>query len=68
MAQEVTRRPLTARGKRFEPWPRHVGFLVDVVALGQIFLFVLRFFACQCLPRMLETNHPKTALTKMTKG
>jgi hypothetical protein len=46
MAQAVSRRPLTA-----EAWVRsrvvHVGFVVDKVALGQVFRLVLRFFPCQ---------------------
>jgi hypothetical protein len=42
MAQAVSRRPLTA-----EAWVRsrvsHVGFVVDKVAVGQVFPRVLRF-------------------------
>jgi hypothetical protein len=42
MAQAVSRRPLTA-GPGFDPRPVHVGFVVDKVALGQVFPRVLRF-------------------------
>jgi hypothetical protein len=46
MAQAVSRRPLTAAA-----WVRTqvnpVGFVVDKVALGQVFLQALRFFSCQ---------------------
>jgi hypothetical protein len=37
MAQAVSRRPLTAEA-RFDPGSVHVGFVVDKVALGQVFL------------------------------
>jgi hypothetical protein len=33
IAQAVSRRPVTA----FNPWSDHVGFVVDKVALGQVF-------------------------------
>jgi hypothetical protein len=42
MAQAVRRRPLTAEAG-FVPESIHVEFLVDKVALGQVFLRVLRF-------------------------
>jgi hypothetical protein len=43
MAQVVRRRPLTAR-PGFAPGLIHEGFVVDKVALGQVFLRVLQFF------------------------
>jgi hypothetical protein len=49
MAQVVSRRPLTAAA-----WVRAqvnpVGFVVDKVALGQVFLRVLRFFSVSIIP------------------
>jgi branched-subunit amino acid transport protein len=42
MAQAVRRRPLTVEAG-FVPGSIHVEFLVDKVALGQVFLRVLRF-------------------------
>jgi hypothetical protein len=44
MAQAVSRRPLRARVRARV---NSVGFVVDKVALGQIFLRVLRFLPCQ---------------------
>jgi hypothetical protein len=41
MAQAVSRRPLKAETK-FAPWSIHMGFLVEEVALGRVFLRVLR--------------------------
>jgi hypothetical protein len=38
---------LSPRRPVFEPGSMHVGFVVDKVALGQVFLRVLRFFPCQ---------------------
>jgi hypothetical protein len=42
MAQAVSRRPLTAEA-RFDPGSVHVRFVVDKVALGQVFLEVVGF-------------------------
>jgi hypothetical protein len=42
MGQVVSRRPLTAEA-RLRARVNHVGFVVDKVALGQVFLRVLRF-------------------------
>jgi hypothetical protein len=42
MAQAVSHRPLTAEA-RFDPGSVHVGFVVDKVALGQVFPRVLWF-------------------------
>jgi hypothetical protein len=38
---------LSLRGPGFNPGSVHVGFVVGKVALGQVFLRVLRFFLCQ---------------------
>jgi hypothetical protein len=43
MAQAVSRRPLTAAA-RVRAHVSPVGFVVDKVAVGQVFLRVLRFF------------------------
>jgi hypothetical protein len=49
MAQAVSRRPLTvAAWVRAQVNP--VGFVVDKVALGQVFLRVLRFSAANIIP------------------
>jgi hypothetical protein len=42
MAQVVSRRPLTVTA-RVHAWVNPVGFVVDKVALGQVFLWILRF-------------------------
>jgi hypothetical protein len=34
----------------------HVGFVVDKVALGQVFLWVLRFFPVNIIPPWLHTH------------
>jgi hypothetical protein len=44
MAQLVSHMFLTAERERFDPRPVHVGFLVDKVALEQIFLRVIWYF------------------------
>jgi hypothetical protein len=49
MAQVVSRRPLTAEA-RVCPGSIHVGFVVDKVALGQVFLQVLRFSPVNIIP------------------
>jgi hypothetical protein len=56
MAQAVSRRPLTAEAR--------VGFVVDKVALGQVFPLVLRFSPVNFIPPVLhytekrkKTNH-----------
>jgi hypothetical protein len=43
MVQVVSRRPLTTEARV----RARVGFVVDKVALGQVFLRVLRVFPCQ---------------------
>jgi hypothetical protein len=48
MAQAIGRRPLTAEARV------HVGFVVDKVALGQVFLRVLRFSPVNFIPPVLH--------------
>jgi hypothetical protein len=43
MAQAVSRRPLTAEARGLVPGQVHVRFVVDKVALGQVFLRVVGF-------------------------
>jgi hypothetical protein len=50
MAQAVSRRPSTAEG----PGSVHVGFVVDKMALGQVFLRVLRFSPVNFIPPVLH--------------
>jgi len=69
MAHRVIRRPPTAGWARLEQWSLHVRFVIDEVAPGHIFLFVLRFSPVSIIPRMPETRlYLNTALTKMTNG
>jgi hypothetical protein len=49
MAQVVSRRPLTAEA-RVRAGSIHVWFVVDNVALGQVFLGVLRFSPVNIIP------------------
>jgi branched-subunit amino acid transport protein len=49
MAQAVSRWPLTAEA-------RVVGFVVDKVALGQVFLRVLRFSPANIIPPLLHIH------------
>jgi hypothetical protein len=53
VAQAVSRRPLTAEA-RVRPESVHVGFVVDKVALGQVFPRVLRFSPVNLIPPMLH--------------
>jgi hypothetical protein len=53
MAQAVSRRPLT-RWPGFDPVSVHVRFVVDKVALGQVFLRVLRFSPVNLIPPVLH--------------
>jgi hypothetical protein len=49
MAQAVSRRPLTAES-RVRARVNTCGFVVDKVALGQVFLRVLRFSPVSIIP------------------
>jgi hypothetical protein len=49
MAQAVSRRPM-----RWRPGSVHVGFVVDEVALGQVFLRVLCGFPVNIIPPLLS--------------
>jgi hypothetical protein len=60
MAQVVSRRPLTAKARvRVNPW----GFVVDKVALGQVFLRVFHFFPCEYVipPSLSKFYHLRNA-------
>ena len=47
---------LSQRRSGFDPGSVHVGFVVDKVALGQVFLRVLRFSPVNFIPPMLHYN------------
>jgi branched-subunit amino acid transport protein len=53
MAQAVSRRPLTAEAG-FAPRSIYVGFVVDKMVLGQVFLRVLRFSPVTIIPPSLS--------------
>jgi hypothetical protein len=55
MVQAVSRRPLTAKARE-HPSPVLVGFVVDKVVLGQVFLRVHRFFPVSIIPPMLHIH------------
>jgi hypothetical protein len=52
MAQAVS--CLSPRSPGFAPGSVHVGFVVDKVTLGQVFLLVLRFFTVSIIPPSLS--------------
>jgi hypothetical protein len=54
MDQEVSRQPFTA-DTGFEPGSIHFGFVVDKVALGQVFLRVLQFSPVNIIPPSFST-------------
>jgi hypothetical protein len=47
---------LSPRRPGFNPGPVHVGFMVDKVALGQVFLRVLRLSPVNLFPPVLHEN------------
>jgi hypothetical protein len=53
MVQAVSRWPLTTEA-RVDPGSVHVGFVVDKVALGQVFPRVLRFSPVNSIPPVLH--------------
>jgi hypothetical protein len=53
MDQVVSQRPLTAEAQ-VHAGSIHVGFVVDKVALGYVFLRVLRFFPVNIIPPSLS--------------
>jgi hypothetical protein len=55
MAQAVSHWPLTAE-TRVRPWSIHVGFMVDKVALGQVFRRVLRFSPASIILPLLHIH------------
>jgi hypothetical protein len=54
MAQAVSRRPPTAEAPGSIPGSVHVGFVVDKMALGQVFPRVLRVYSVNCIPPVLH--------------
>jgi hypothetical protein len=61
MAQAVSRRPLTAEA-RFDFGSVHVGFVVDKVALGQVFPRVLRCSPVSLIPPVLHYTEKRKKL------
>jgi len=55
MAQTVGRRPLTGEA-RFNSGPVHVGFMVEKVQLGKVFLRLLRFSPASVITLVLRTH------------
>jgi hypothetical protein len=47
---------LSPRRPGLDPGSFHVGFVVDKVALGQVFLRVLRFYPVNFIPPVLNQN------------
>jgi hypothetical protein len=41
---------------RFIPWPGHMGFVVDRVALWLVLFYVLQFYPAFIIPPMLHTQ------------
>jgi hypothetical protein len=54
MAQAVSRRPLTTEARGSVPGQIHVKFVVDKVALGQVFLRVVGFPLSIFIPLVLH--------------
>jgi hypothetical protein len=54
MAQAVNRRPLTTEARGSVPGQVHVRFVVDKVALGQVFLRVVGFPPVDFIPLVLH--------------
>jgi hypothetical protein len=60
---------LSPRTPEFDPGSVYVGFVVDKVALGQVFLPVLQFSHVSMIPPMLHTHlHINTTLIRRTSG
>jgi len=60
---------LLTRRYGIDPWPVHVGFKVDKVALAQVFLPVLRFSPVTItLPTIHTHSRPYVAITRRTNG
>jgi hypothetical protein len=57
MTQVVSRLPLTA-----EAWVIHVGFVVDNLALGQVFPRVLRLYPVNFIPPVLHYKEKRKKL------
>jgi hypothetical protein len=54
MAQAVSRRPLTTEVRGSDPGQVHVRFVVDKVALGQVFSPSCRFSSVNFIPLVLH--------------
>jgi hypothetical protein len=55
VAQAISRRPLTAEDRRLATTSVHVRFAVNEVALGHVFLRVIRFSPANVIPPWLPT-------------
>jgi hypothetical protein len=67
MAQAVSRRPLPRR-PGFDPGSVHVGFVVDNVALGQVFPRVLRFCPVNFIPPVLHYTEKRKNYSSSSQG
>ena len=68
MAPDGCHRPFTAKAA-FDSRSVHVRFVANKVALGQVFLGVLRFSSVSIMPPMLHTDpHLHVVLTRRTNG
>jgi hypothetical protein len=61
---EVTLLTSYHRGPIFDPMPVAVKYVVNKVALGQVFIQVLRFTAVNIIPQMLHTHLSATNATQ----
>jgi hypothetical protein len=62
MAQAVSRRYFSPRNPGFDPRSVHVRFVVDKVALGQVFPRVLRFSPVRFILSLLHYTEKKNHL------
>jgi hypothetical protein len=53
---------------RFDPWSVHVAFVVDKVALGQVFPRVLRFSPVNFIPLVLHYKEKRKKLIIFITG
>jgi hypothetical protein len=53
---EISVTDLPTQRPVFDYWPAHVGFVVDQVALGQVFLQLLPFYPIGTVPQMLPVH------------
>jgi hypothetical protein len=66
MAQAVSRRLLTAEARVRSRGQSHVGFVVDEVAMGQVFPTVLRFSPVSFVPPVLHYFEKRKKLIIIT--